>query len=83
MHPGTGTKRRVLAVSILALVALAVGCREVGRGDLHVQNDLSGIGRDNTISARTLPSRATPGHPRASSACTYGETTSEVHRPTA
>ncbi|MHB8378123.1 MAG: hypothetical protein ACYDEB_14385 [Dehalococcoidia bacterium] len=35
---------------VLAVVGLAlVGCRQVATGSLHVANDLSGIGRDNTF----------------------------------
>jgi hypothetical protein len=38
-----------LAAVAFALTALlAVACQQVGYGDLHVANDLSGAGRDNT-----------------------------------
>jgi hypothetical protein len=37
----------VLALGAVALTAAA--CELVGQGDLHVQNDLSGIGADNTV----------------------------------
>jgi len=43
--------RRLSRAGVVALVALgfaAVACTQVGVGDLHVANDLSGIGRDNT-----------------------------------
>jgi hypothetical protein len=36
----------LLGLIILGLAAVA--CRQVGYGDLHVANDLSGLGRDNT-----------------------------------
>lgn len=43
-------RRALLATAGLALFALfAASCELVGEGDLHVSNDLSGIGRDNTI----------------------------------
>jgi hypothetical protein len=37
----------VLALGAVALAAAA--CELVGQGDLHVQNDLSGLGADNTV----------------------------------
>jgi hypothetical protein len=40
-------------------VALA-SCRLVGQGDLHVANDLSGIGQDNTVLRAYAPD---PGEP--------------------
>jgi hypothetical protein len=49
MKHGDGIWRFGLAVAVLSLAAVSAACREVGRGDLRVQNDLSGIGRDNTI----------------------------------
>ncbi len=40
----------LLAVLALALTALvAVACRTVGYGELHVANDLSGLARDDTF----------------------------------
>ena len=42
------TAARGAVVAMLALAFAAVACRQVGAGDLHVANDLSGIGRDNT-----------------------------------
>jgi len=42
-------KRWLWPLAALALIAAATGCRHVGSGDLHVANDLSGIGRDNTV----------------------------------
>lgn len=43
-------RKRTLLLGGLALVAaLAIGCRQVGVGDLHVANDQSGIGQDNTV----------------------------------
>jgi hypothetical protein len=35
--------------SLALIAAAAAGCRSVGSGNLHVANDLSGIGRDNTV----------------------------------
>ena len=40
--------RRLLPLSLLAGLALT-GCTLVGQGDLHIANDESGIGRDNTV----------------------------------
>lgn len=43
-------RRALLATGALALFALfAASCELVGEGDLHVSNDLSGIGQDNTV----------------------------------
>lgn len=36
------------AAAMLALGMFAASCTLVGQGDLHVSNDLSGIGQDNT-----------------------------------
>jgi hypothetical protein len=52
--------RVALVLVTLAAMAAALACREVGRGDLHVANDLSGIGRDNTIFRAYL---SDPGEP--------------------
>jgi len=41
-----GKKLRVPALVVAALIASS--CTLVGQGDLHVANDLSGLGRDNT-----------------------------------
>ena len=43
------TRVRVALVASMAAGLLAVSCTLVGQGDLHISNDLSGIGRDNTI----------------------------------
>lgn len=43
------TVARGAVVAMLALAFAAVACRQVGVGTLHVANDLSGIGRDNTV----------------------------------
>jgi hypothetical protein len=52
---------RNLALGLLAGVALvAASCTLVGQGDLHVANDLSGIGADNTILRAFAPD---PGDP--------------------
>ena len=39
---------RFAVVVVLAAAVLAASCQLVGSGDLHVQNDLSGLGEDNT-----------------------------------
>ena len=41
--------RAALIVLALAGLTAAMACKVVGQGDLHVANDLSGIGRDNTV----------------------------------
>lgn len=39
-----------IALAVLALAGLVlIGCRQVASGNLHVANDLSGIGQDNTF----------------------------------
>ena len=38
----------LLALTLLGVLVIGAACRHVGQGDLHVSNDLSGIGRDNT-----------------------------------
>ena len=43
-----GRGARFAVVGVLALAFAAVACRQVGVGTLHVANDLSGLGRDNT-----------------------------------
>jgi hypothetical protein len=40
---------RTKLAALAATAILAASCTLVGEGDLHVQNDLSGIGADNTI----------------------------------
>src|SRR5947208_15356562 len=45
-HAGTRTRLGVIAIFAGAL--LAASCTLVGQGNLHVSNDLSGIGADNT-----------------------------------
>jgi hypothetical protein len=53
--------RRISTRSRLAIGALVIGsmlaasCTVVGQGDLHVSNDLSGIGRDNTTLTAYAP----------------------------
>jgi hypothetical protein len=42
------TRSRAGVIAIIALAFAVVACRQVGVGALHVANDLSGIGRDNT-----------------------------------
>ena len=42
------TRRRLAAVGFIAGMLATVSCTLVGQGSLHVANDLSGIGRDNT-----------------------------------
>ncbi len=43
-------RRALLATAALAALALfAASCELVGEGDLHISNDLSGLGADNTI----------------------------------
>lgn len=49
MDSRNGVRRFAFVAAALSFAAVVVACREVGRGDLHVQNDLSGIGQDNTI----------------------------------
>ena len=42
--------RTTLMIAALGAIALAAAaCEIVGQGDLHVSNDLSGIGADNTV----------------------------------
>jgi hypothetical protein len=41
--------RRIAVIAIAGLALFAAGCRLVGQGDLHIANDESGIGADNTI----------------------------------
>ena len=42
-------RRRRLSVGVLAVAAIfAASCQLVGQGNLHVANDLSGLGADNT-----------------------------------
>src|SRR4051812_5902111 len=41
-------RRSVIALLAVFAAAAAMSCTLVGQGDLHVANDLSGIGRDNT-----------------------------------
>jgi hypothetical protein len=49
LHPSR-RNRWFWPVAALVLIAVAAaGCRHVGGGPLHVANDLSGIGRDNTV----------------------------------
>lgn len=43
------SSRRLAAAALAAIAILAASCTLVGEGDLRVQNDLSGIGADNTI----------------------------------
>jgi hypothetical protein len=44
------------AVLVLVMAALAAGaCHQVGSGQLHVSNDESGIGRDNTFLHAVAP----------------------------
>jgi hypothetical protein len=38
-----------IMLAIAATAFAAAACEIVGQGDLHVQNDLSGIGADNTV----------------------------------
>ncbi len=42
------TRRRLPIVLLAAVAMLAASCTLVGQGNLHVANDLSGIGADNT-----------------------------------
>ncbi len=53
-----------LALGALTAAALAVAsCTLVGQGDLHVSNDLSGIGADNTIFRAFAPDSGDPWPP--------------------
>lgn len=57
---GAIARRRLGLVLLIAVAVAAVSCRIVGQGPLHVANDLSGIGRDNTI---FVAFAADPGEP--------------------
>ena len=41
--------RKLAIIALAGLVVFAAGCTLVGEGDLHIANDESGIGADNTI----------------------------------
>ena len=41
--------KRLFLAPLIGFVLLAAGCELVGQGDLHIANDESGIGADNTI----------------------------------
>jgi hypothetical protein len=41
-------RRAIIALALVVLGVFAASCRLVGQGDLHVNNDESGIGADNT-----------------------------------
>ena len=41
-------RRSIVLVAAAVTAAAAMSCTLVGQGNLHVSNDLSGIGRDNT-----------------------------------
>jgi hypothetical protein len=41
--------RRLTIIAVVGFALFAAGCTLVGEGDLHIANDESGIGADNTI----------------------------------
>jgi hypothetical protein len=41
--------KRLIFIPLAALALLVAGCTLVGEGDLHIANDESGLGADNTI----------------------------------
>lgn len=47
-HRRMGSRARLGFVALIATALFAASCTLVGQGDLHVSNDLSGIGADNT-----------------------------------
>jgi hypothetical protein len=64
MHLPYGTRPRSwgrLAILLLASAAFAaVACHQVATGQLHRANDLSGLGRDNTVLRAVAPNAGDP-----------------------
>jgi hypothetical protein len=52
--------RSLIVVSLVILAFAAGGCRLIGTGQLHVQNDLSGLGRNNTVIGAFIPDIGEP-----------------------
>jgi len=53
-------RKGLLLLMLTALPIAAAGCEIVGQGQLHVANDLSGIGRDNTVFYAFAPEAGDP-----------------------